>query len=176
MKKKVMKCIHPRKMVKIMERFIYLAGNEKCELHRADSFGTYAFNEKFIIDYNSKQLPYCSDFFTKNFHRRSPVSKGFAGVTISLLHELGHRKTNDQFDIDYPDWDRRLEVIRLRKKYHFFGNPTEHDIEQANEEYFTWPDEAMATEWAMDWLNDPANRKIAKKFEKEFFACFVAVK
>lgn len=176
MKQKEMKCIHPRKMVKIMERFIYLAGNEKCEFHRSDSFGTYASFENFIIDYNPKQLPYCSDFFTRNFHKRSSISKGFAGVTISLLHELGHRKTYDQFVVDYPNWNRVLESLKLRKKYHFLNNPIQQDIEQANEEYFTWPEEAMATEWAMEWLNDPENRKIAKKFEKEFFACFAAAK
>ena len=176
MKQKEMKCIHPRKMVKIMERFIYLAGNEKCEFHRSDSFGTYPACDDFIIDYNAEQLPYCRGFFTKNFHRRSSISKGFAGVTISLLHELGHRKTIDQFTKDYPHWDRISETLKLRTKYHFFDDPTKHDMEQANEEYFTWPEEVMATEWAMKWLNDPANRKIAKKFEKEFFACFAAIK
>ena len=176
MKQKEMKCVHPRKMVKIMERFIYLAGNEKCKIHRGNAFEMFGGCEDFIIIYSPEKLPYCHDYFTKNFHKRSSISKGFAGITISLLHELGHRKTEEQFAIDYPKWDRVLETMKLTKKYHYLDNPTEYDIEQANEEYFTWPDENMATEWAMEWLNDPENRKIAKKFEKEFFACFAAAK
>lgn len=41
------------------------------------------------------------------------------------------------------------------------------------EEYYFLPDERAATEWAIEWLKNSENRKIAKKFEKEFFECFV---
>ena len=35
--------------------------------------------------------------------------------------------------------------------------------------YFLLPDEVVATKWAIDWLENAENRKLAKAFEKEFF-------
>ena len=41
-----------------------------------------------------------------------------------------------------------------------------------NFEYFKLPDEKAATDWAIEWLSHPENRRKAKEFEKKFFACF----
>jgi O-antigen/teichoic acid export membrane protein len=38
--------------------------------------------------------------------------------------------------------------------------------------YFLLPDEMSATDWAVEWLQDAEHRRIAKAFEKKFFACF----
>ena len=55
-------------------------------------------------------------------------------------------------------------MIENREKY--------KDCVSLNNAYFQMPDETAATEWAIKWLSNPENRKIAKAFEKKFFACF----
>ena len=36
------------------------------------------------------------------------------------------------------------------------------------EEYFAMHDEMIATNWAIDWLNNKDNEKLAKDFDKEW--------
>jgi len=99
--------------------------------------------------------------FRKDFVSRSSCARGFSTITLSLLHEIGHFMTEDDIDDDYD----RIEVLKeLHKKY--------KTLEAINNAYFNLPDESMATDWAIGWLNNGDNRKVAKKFEKKFFACF----
>ena len=97
--------------------------------------------------------------FAQNFYSRCPMSRGFASVTLSLLHELGHLHSQQEFD----GYDRRTAILDLHKQY---------SKETINLEYFKLPDERAATDWAIEWLADAENRKMAKAFEKEFFKCF----
>jgi hypothetical protein len=98
--------------------------------------------------------------FRDNFTERCPIGKGFANVTLALLHELGHFETYN----DIPqNFDREETIKDLRKNY---------PIHEHNYVYFSMPDEALATEWAINWLEDADNRKIAKAFEKKYFECF----
>lgn len=86
--------------------------------------------------------------FRKDFIRRFKGGQGFANVTISILHELGH-------------WATRLEV-----------NWDEYWAEQENVyglDYFNLKAERIATDWAIAWLQNSQNRRVAKAFEKEFF-------
>ena len=81
--------------------------------------------------------------FRRNFVRRCPLARGFSNATISILHELGH----------YFTWYDFLEI----------------EEEDEFTCHFDLPSEVAATDWAIEWLQNPENRKVAKAFEKEFF-------
>lgn len=97
--------------------------------------------------------------FARDFYSRCPMGRGFATITITLLHELGHIHSQQEFD----GYDRAAAIRDLQERY------TKKVI---NFEYFKLPDEMAATNWAIEWLSNAENRKIAKAFEKEFFKCF----
>lgn len=87
--------------------------------------------------------------FRKDFVNRCKMAQGFSHVTLTLLHECGHWATRSVINI--------AEYCRLRAKVN------------SEEEYLAIPWERLATEWAICWLNSPANRKVAKQFEKNYF-------
>lgn len=103
--------------------------------------------------------------FYANFIQRYKPARGFAKITLTLLHELGHVETFSQLPCDY---NREKIIYEIKQKAKEEGL----NIWDANMRYyFPLYDETLATEWAIKWLQNPQNRKIAKKFEKEFFAC-----
>ena len=97
--------------------------------------------------------------FAQDFFARCPMGRGFASITITILHEIGHMNAQQDFE-GY----NRIEAIRELKN--------NFPRETINFEYFKLPDEKAATDWAIEWLNHPENRRKAKEFEKKFFACF----
>ena len=120
----------------------------------------------FRIGYDEKDIA-CNNHgghhdFSSDFYKRCPMARGFANVTLSLLHELGHICTDDKV----TGWDalkRQAKRIEIRQQYR-----TRREINFA---YFQLPDEMAATNWAIEWLQDPEHRRMAKAFEKKFFAC-----
>ena len=88
--------------------------------------------------------------FRQNFCERCKIAKGFSDVTLAILHECGHFATQEIFC-----------VKAYAKQVDKAGNDME--------EYMAIPYEMIATQWAICWLNNPENRKLAKKFEKKFF-------
>ena len=88
--------------------------------------------------------------FRKDFVSRCPLARGFADVTISILHEMGHFATRDNFNADV--YTAQVEEAGA-------------DMEK----YMAIPYEMLATCWAICWLMDPDNRKEAKNFERNFF-------
>ena len=100
--------------------------------------------------------------FRRNAVLRNPAMQGFSGLTLSLLHELGHFETADDVPEDYD----RFEAQAKMRKY------AKDDIRKLNMMYFSLPDEWLATQWAIDWLSDEDNRKRAKQFERDFFAAW----
>ena len=87
--------------------------------------------------------------FRKNFVERCPMAKGFSTVTLALLHECGHWHT--RFILNMTVYTKMVENV------------------ESYEAYFDIPYERIATEWAICWLSDPFNRKMAKIFEKQYF-------
>ena len=85
--------------------------------------------------------------FRKDFINRCPLAQGFANVTLSILHEIGH--------------------IFHREEYIFFDAKEYNDAH--GEAHFQLLPEIVATNWAIEWLQEPEHRKQAKAFEKEFF-------
>ena len=117
-------------------------------------------DEEIEIGYNFEELNAVgAKMFRADFVERCPMAKGFASVTLSLLHELGHFSSQQDFD----GYDRDAVLKEMAEKF---------PIEMINFIYFMLPDEMSATDWAIEWLSDPEHRKTAKKFEKEFFKCF----
>lgn len=188
---------HPRKLVKIMNEFVnkvyqptyeiievpaQINPNETTEqfwerFHRAKeiqvpgyfkmvkdtSFRAYIGDDGYEccrIGYNIEDLFYMgSKQFRQHFINICPMGKGFADITIILLHEIGHFASEQDFD----NYDRAISLKELDKKY---------SREIINFAYFQLPDEASATNWAIEWLQSKENRAIAKAFEKKFFTCF----
>lgn len=87
--------------------------------------------------------------FRKDFISRCPSAQGFSNITLTLLHECGHWATRSVIDI--VEYDKMTTIAYTQ------------------EMYMAIPWEILATQWAICWLLCPANRKIAKNFEREYF-------
>ena len=147
------------KISKIMSNFVWTASEGhvvKCKKDSDLNFGVvvdpdYFYNQKEqfnrVIQYNLECLE-DEDFkyVMRDFRSRSPESKGFANITLVLLHECGHIMT----------WKHQ----GLHKRPELYDD---------QEEYISQPDEVWATNWAIKWLEDEENREYAKWFEREFF-------
>lgn len=135
-------------------------------IYRKKGFAVLANTEEeqdsgvFTFFYNLEDL-WCKGHFqfSKDFFSRCPMGRGFASITLAILHELGHKNSQQNFD-GY----NRIEAIKKIENTFPRG--------LINFEYFKLPDEKAATDWAIEWLQSAENRKKAKKFEKKFFACF----
>lgn len=86
--------------------------------------------------------------YRKFFIENCPMGRGFADVTISILHEIGHHFNREIFIFNTD--------LQEYQKAHGY-------------DHFNFPCEKVATDWAIEWLKDPEHRKIAKRFEKDFF-------
>lgn len=137
---------------------------KKEEEHNFSAINIYDTDDEiFYIGYNIEDLwTPTHTLFRKSFTNKSSIAKGFSDIVLTLLHELGHFET--AFDIDDKDYDREKEMMKIMLN--------SDSLEEANMKYFELPDEKAATEWGIKWLQDANNRKIAKAFEKKFFACF----
>lgn len=187
-----MKCNHPIKAMRVMRDFL----NTAIDLETIITYGRLTENNKIewydkivkqdvklikdnsfkarmsTIEEETVEIHYDKNFdfsdigskcFRKNLIKRFPSGQGFASITLALLHELGHFETDYAFDEEY-DNEKEIKLWEI-----LMEAETE---EEEQEMYFALPDETMATDWAINWLSDSENRKIAKAFEKKFFACF----
>lgn len=129
-----------------------------------------------MIHYNFDELWNDNGAFRKFWQNEYPMLRGFADITLILLHELGHHETNDQIVEDGFTKAEREELMEEIQDYYTYIDEEAKimyvDKESIENEYFQMPDETAATEWAINWLSNPENRKKAKAFEKKFFACF----
>lgn len=146
------------------DAYIVPSPKRECKMFKSDGFQT-CFDEdtEYIkIGYNLGQN---MTRFRNNFVNRCPMARGFASVTLALLHELGHQYVEDDVSEVCPEYDRQeaLDIGRMMCSC----------LEEWDDWYMNvMVDETMATDWAINWLNDSEHRKIAKAFEKKFFACF----
>lgn len=122
---------------------------------------TDVFNFLYSIDHlieSGSDYKNGSGYVSANMVKRSPSVRGFSQVTRILLHEFGHHMT-------YADVMRLYGGTEEMDKFYkgAMGN-------QAR--YVRVPAEWVATQWGIEWLKNPEHRKLAKKFEKRFWACF----
>lgn len=189
------KCAHPRICQRLMQDFLQDActltwENELVEILGKDEkgwpiFGDHIFEEVFckisvkkgpcfrtyICENKQETLEIFYNYttlntkclghveFNKNIHLRAFHTKGFSWLTLSLLHELGHQETEEKVPCYY---NRAKAIEKIHKMY-------KKSCREAHQAYFALPDEYLATQWAIDWLAVPENRKKAKAFEKAFF-------
>lgn len=168
-----------------MEEFMTIAANngKSCKMIKCydSNFGAYVDDDDehmFRIEYDFDFLFDTVKPFEYDFRNRCNMAKGFADVTIVLLHELGHIMTDSEIIFDRNETENNLDEIIDNA----FENIEELNITEnkknkiyrliTNYYYQRMPDEWAATEWAIQWLNDKQNRKIAKEFEKKFFSCW----
>lgn len=169
-------------------------GKRKCIVEKAVEDNFYAWlgceKENFVIGYNFDALMKHDSGFREDINERSPLTKGFADITLALLHELGHFETEHKISKDFNkevELEKGLNALTdfLVEKYGFegkedialhclFNQKFENMVTKLVNQtiYFKLENERLATDWAIKWLENPENRKIAKKFEKAFFACF----
>ena len=170
------KCIHPKKANQIIYAFLNNAIVSPCEylvksINTKEinyfAFGDIDDDQAIIFVPNWKKANYKKDLggkcFRADFVNRCPIAQGFSDVTLSLLHEVGHTMTKAFVPSMKDEIDRYNEAVEKTD-----------DMKEVNRLYFALTDEHMATDWAIDWLQNSDNRKMAKAFEKEFFKCFAS--
>ena len=126
-----------------------VAGEHVVIVRRRDDWGMSLSddNPRLILPSNLMQNDEQDKLFRKFFISLCPMARGFANVTISILHEIGHHF-------------HRIEYIMCDADEYNMAEGYDH---------FNLPCERVATDWAIEWLQDPEHRKIAKAFEKDFF-------
>lgn len=168
-------CIHFNKANRIIKSFVNSAVNVSCkyEIRPLRSkevnyfiFGSIEDGEVIIFVPNWKKADFTKDLggkcFRADFVSRCPAARGFSDVTLSLLHELGHTMT-------------KIFVPPMNKEIDEYNKAVENltDMKEVNKLYFALTDEHMATDWAIEWLQNRNNRRLAKNFEKQFATCFI---
>ena len=169
-----MECINEKKTKKLMQKFIDTASDLSIKIYveKDDSFKADCpdgkledCEEKIHINYNFDDMNDIADkVYRKVWTTAYPYLKGFANITINLLHELGHLEIHNQIREQYSYAQREYDINTL-------DNSNLPAILQMIA-YCMLPDERAASEWMAEWLSDKENRKLAKKFEKEFFTYF----
>ena len=175
--------LHPVRALNAMRRFIAAALDENGYADEVDEDGYYTGNMVFPEIHFQKdyefaafvnvrvmelRFAYCYDdlmeedqqAFRRECIRRNKHAQDFADITLTLLHELGHFETRKLVPVEF-DRDEALAAI-----------DDNLPMDKQNALYFCMVDEALATDWGMDWLREERNRKIARDFEKKFFSCF----
>ena len=102
---------------------------------------------RLCLPYDLTQNDENDKLFRLDFVLRCPCARGFANVTLSILHEIGHH---------------------FNRESYFMTDSEQYDA-SVGYWHFMLPCEMDATDWAIEWLQDPTNRKVAKAFEREFF-------
>jgi len=170
-----MPCAHPRKVISLMREFLQSATTlpNKIQMKKTyDGFCTLVGDygeplekdEPIIVGYDISSLNH-SDISEIEFSRfintlSKGMTKGFANITVTLLHELGHQETKASLSCD--DYKKRIFAMAE-------FDAQDLSIAERNRRYFNLKDEYKATEWAVNWLSISENRRKAKIFEKEFF-------
>ena len=122
----------------------------------------------FEYSYEKNRVHYCikksfdDDYFDAFLKDRFDFDD-FAPFTLSLLHEVGHYKNNDDIIDD-------VYAFCLGEKYKIQSDimDTEDDARLKNlyYRYFSLPDEIMATAWAINYAK--SHSKEVKDLEKKF--------
>lgn len=97
---------------------------------------------------------------TKEFCRNAIMRNKNAGscsvYSLCLLHELGHCETVNNIPKNYD----RIKSMNQIFSYN-------ENIKIRNLRYFCLPDEYLATQWALNWLENAENQRRIKKLEYE---------
>ena len=86
--------------------------------------------------------------FRTDFIARYAPACELSDITITIIHEIGHYFTRNEYDHD--------EDYELRRRANGMAD------------YLCLPCEQLATDWAIAWLHDLEHWAIAKQFEADF--------
>lgn len=136
--------------VTLIRNFASLACGEHVIISRDRSEWSFSMIDskpRLILPVNLDKKDESDRLFRKDFVARCPLARGFADVTLSILHEIGHHFHREEYIFcDYDEYENAYGV-----------------------DHFKLPCEMVATDWAIEWLQDPEHRKQAKAFEREYF-------
>ena len=106
-----------------------------------------------------------SDNYFSHFVRQRFKFETDYTFVLSLLHEVGHYKANDEICGDIYNFCIS-EKERIEKEIENAQKTS--DVIKLSYEYFNLPDEIMATQWAVNYMkNNPKKvKKMWKKMEK----------
>ena len=153
-----------RKLNKTISNELSVFGITRCILGTEYSY-SYDKNDimyKIDLDIEDK---YFSDFI---FDRFGYDDTGMEFI-ISLLHEVGHSKANDEIEGSIFDFCME-EKNRIFKEME--TAETDEEVRKLEYQYFNLPDEIMATAWALDFYKKnpkkcvERHKKIAKTLQK----------
>lgn len=132
-----------------MRKFSDTVAGEHVIFIRSEDWGMSVSDShpRLLVPYDLMKNDCGDQMFRIDFIKRCPLAQGFANVTISILHEIGHHFHREEY------------IETNEKEYN----------EATGFDHFKLPCEIVATDWAIKWLQDPANRRLAKQFEREFF-------
>ena len=91
--------------------------------------------------YYSFLIPDKSGEYLMEFAKQHGLQYDCGSFVLSLFHELGHNET-----MDFLDEQEEEESLRIKK--------TLSTSKEDNFIYFNLPDEIVATEWAIDYINN----------------------
>lgn len=117
---------------------------------------SYNFDDE-SVTYKLTENEYEDNFFIDFIEKRFGYKSKYPFI-ISLLHEVGHHKANDEiegaiYEFCMAEKERISDAIDNSEDL--------KEIEKLEYEYFNLPDEIMATQWAVNWA-----RKHPKRIEK----------
>ena len=128
-------------MKKLVEKFCTPFG---LRVHKGKEFMAYP-HDVYFPKHKSK---YVSEGFMDYINQTYPDITDVSEFTWSLLHEIGHTQTWNEFS--KKDWKRYAKKA-----------PHVHDIE----EYYAIPQEHRANDWAAEYIRN--HPKKIRKFEKK---------
>lgn len=111
-------------------------------------------SKEFAYYFNDEHIDFCvtcntytdnlfDEFVEKEFGFKNPYP-----FIISILHEIGHHMTGDQFDDIYDKIFKKKDSIDAKMA----KAKNKKQVKKLEFEYFALPDEWAATEWAVDYF------------------------
>lgn len=113
--------------------------------------------EKKVVTFKESENGIEDKWFTEFVKERFNYDVRYPFI-ISLLHEIGHNKANDDVIGEVYDF---CFAEKERIMYETLATDDENEMKKLSWQYFNLPDEIMATKWAVDYA-----RKHPKKIKK----------
>jgi hypothetical protein len=135
-------------------------------IHKGKKNCAYTEKEQVYICF-SELMDFGTKAVRENAISRCKTLKGFSTFIFTLLHEVGHIATQyeDFADKEYTDKEKKEITLEC-----FETSNNWMEFERKFQSYhYMQPSEIAATDWAIEFVKNPNNRKILKNFEREFF-------
>lgn len=142
--------LNTKQMDRVINKFFKTVGANDLAARMGTDFCYYYYEN--VVDYSiivSERM----DRMFMDFAKSIGLKVECGVFILSLLHEVGHHMTIDEIDDDVYKYCEDVKA-----------NLTDSDEDVMT--YFNLPDEKIATEWAIDYINN--NFEIVKVFSSHF--------